>query len=114
MITQASDRNFNAFFLYKLRHMLCKFFQENVTLIKEINDLRKELKLCRVLIHDMEAAMGQDSRTRKLTGQGTMAAMPAKQAGPLVERELEEKSKVIEMQQVEYAIGSTEWTIGFL
>ncbi|GFR57789.1 cilia- and flagella-associated protein 57-like [Elysia marginata] len=78
-----------------------RIMQENVTLIKEINDLRKELKLCRVLIHDMEAAMGQDSRTRKLTGPNNVATMPAKQAGPLVEKELEEKSKVIEMQQLE-------------
>ena len=33
-------------------------FQENVTLIKEINDLRRELKICRSKIHDYEAQLG--------------------------------------------------------
>jgi len=77
-----------------------RIMQENVTLIKEINDLRKELKLCRVLIHDMEAAMGLDARSKKAGGASNMA-LPPKPPGPLVERELEEHKKVIEMQQVE-------------
>jgi len=77
-----------------------RIMQENVTLIKEINDLRKELKLCRVLIHDMEAAMGLDARSKKSGGTSNMA-LPPKPPGPMVERELEEHKKVIEMQQVE-------------
>ncbi|BFZ16806.1 hypothetical protein BsWGS_19845 [Bradybaena similaris] len=75
-----------------------RIMQENVSLIKEINDLRKELKLCRVLIHDMEAAMGLDKRYGKA---GTLVTMPPKPTGPLVEKELEEHKKVIEMQQLE-------------
>jgi len=75
-----------------------RIMQENVTLIKEINDLRKELKLCRVLIHDMEAAMGLDARSKK---GGSTVQLPPKPAGPLVEKELEEHKKVIEMQQME-------------
>merc|ERR1712154_702744 len=61
-----------------------RIMQENVSLIKEINDLRKELKLCRVLIHDMEAAMGLDARSKKTGGQSNMA-LPPKPPGPLVE-----------------------------
>ena len=32
--------------------------QENVTLIKEINDLRRELKIARTQVHDLETALG--------------------------------------------------------
>ena len=32
--------------------------QENVTLIKEINDLRRELKIARTQVHDLETAIG--------------------------------------------------------
>jgi len=35
-----------------------RIMQENVTLIKEINDLRRELKICRSKIHDYEAQLG--------------------------------------------------------
>ncbi|CAL1538634.1 unnamed protein product [Lymnaea stagnalis] len=75
-----------------------RIMQENVTLIKEINDLRKELRICRVLIHDMEAAMGLDMRNKK---SGPTIPLPPKPAGPLVEKELEEHKKIIEMQQME-------------
>lgn len=34
------------------------FLQENVTLIKEINDLRRELKIARTQVHDLETAIG--------------------------------------------------------
>ncbi|KAH9523432.1 Cilia- and flagella-associated protein 57 [Bulinus truncatus] len=76
-----------------------RIMQENVTLIKEINDLRKELRICRVLIHDMEAAMGLDIRGQKKTG--ITIPLPPKPVGPLVEKELEEHKKIIEMQQLE-------------
>uniref|UniRef100_A0A0B7A6G0 Cilia- and flagella-associated protein 57 n=1 Tax=Arion vulgaris TaxID=1028688 RepID=A0A0B7A6G0_9EUPU len=75
-----------------------RIMQENVSLIKEINDLRRELKLCRVLIHDMESAMGLDSRSRKT---GAIVRLPPKPLGPLVEKEIEEQKKIIEMQQLE-------------
>ena len=32
--------------------------QENVTLIKEINDLRRELKIARTQVHDLETVLG--------------------------------------------------------
>merc|ERR1712179_626082 len=36
-----------------------RIMQENVSLIKEINDLRKELKIARTMIHDLEATVKQ-------------------------------------------------------
>ena len=44
------------FDLTKLSLLL--LFQENVTLIKEINDLRRELKIARTQVHDLETALG--------------------------------------------------------
>ena len=41
------------------------WFQENVSLIKEINDLRRELKLARTQIHDLEAAIKQNLKREK-------------------------------------------------
>ena len=41
--------------------------------------------------------MGLDARSKK---GGSSMALPPKPAGPLVEKELEEQKKVIEMQQV--------------
>ena len=41
--------------------------------------------------------MGLDSRSKK---SGPSMVLPPKPAGPLVEKELEEHKKVIEMQQV--------------
>lgn len=35
-----------------------RIMQENVTLIKEINDLRRELKIARTQVHDLETALG--------------------------------------------------------
>lgn len=33
------------------------FLQENVSLIKEINDLRQELKVANARVHDLQAAL---------------------------------------------------------
>lgn len=41
--------------------------QENVTLIKEINDLRRELKSTRTQVHDLEATLGTN-RSKNLAG----------------------------------------------
>lgn len=38
-------------------HYINIILQENVTLLKEINDLRKELKVARTQIHDLEALL---------------------------------------------------------
>lgn len=43
--------------LIHLYPLTCPFLQENVSLIKEINELRKELKLTRSQVYDLEAAL---------------------------------------------------------
>ena len=52
--------------------------QENVTLIKEINDLRRELKIARTQVHDLEAALGVMRRTQVSGGQSVKSAPPRK------------------------------------
>nr|CAB3267722.1 WD repeat-containing protein 65 [Phallusia mammillata] len=44
-----------------------RIMQENVTLIKEINDLRRELKSTRTQVHDLEATLGTN-RSKNMTG----------------------------------------------
>lgn len=74
--------------------------QENVSLIKEINDLRKELKIARTQIHDLEATVKQ--YTKKTGGDDTdIYAVMLKAPSALVENELEEKNKIIDMQKFE-------------
>lgn len=48
------------------------FLQENVTLINEINDLRRELKLTRTQVNDLEATLGT---TRNKNGQNNKGAV---------------------------------------
>lgn len=47
--------------------------QENVSLIKEINDLRKELKIARSHVHDLEAALGLHRKTNQAKATETLA-----------------------------------------
>lgn len=69
-------------------------------MIKEINDLRKELKIARTQIHDLEAAVKQ--YTKKTGGEDTdVFAVMLKAPNALVESELEEKNKIIDMQKFE-------------
>ena len=83
---------------YWLIIFFCLGIQENVSLIKEINDLRKELKNCRTHIHDLEAALGlhrkQGDAARQL-----VATITSNKPQPLVEKELEEAGRVMEMQR---------------
>ncbi|KAK3612310.1 hypothetical protein CHS0354_011028 [Potamilus streckersoni] len=77
-----------------------RIMQENVSLIKEINDLRKELKIARTQIHDLEAALGLHSKTNKGDTQA-LAAITAKGPTAIFEKELEENRKMVEMQKME-------------
>ncbi|XP_022105499.1 cilia- and flagella-associated protein 57-like [Acanthaster planci] len=43
-----------------------RIMQENVSLIKEINDLRRELKIARTQVHDLEAALGINKKNKNL------------------------------------------------
>ncbi|XP_041357286.1 cilia- and flagella-associated protein 57-like [Gigantopelta aegis] len=78
-----------------------RIMQENVSLIKEINDLRRELKLARTSIHDLEAVLGLHSTNNKKADTATLAQLTAKNPSAMMERDLAEKNKVIEMQRYE-------------
>ena len=68
-------------------------------LIKEINDLRRELKISRTQLHDLEAAMGLH---RKNNSQSALAIEHhPKNKNAEMELELEEKRKVVDMQHNE-------------
>ena len=72
-----------------------------MSLIKEINDLRRELKLARTSIHDLEAVLGLHSTNNKKADTATLAQLTAKNPSAMMERDLAEKNKVIEMQRYE-------------
>ena len=78
------------------------FQQENVSLIKEINDLRKELKIARTQVHDLEAALGLH---RKGGNQGNQTEMMqqimSSNKNAQIEQDLEEGRKVIDLQKIE-------------
>ncbi|XP_063431022.1 cilia- and flagella-associated protein 57-like [Mytilus galloprovincialis] len=77
-----------------------RIMQENVSLIKEINDLRRELKIARTTIHDLEAAMGLHSKKAK-KDPNSVQTISFKAPSVMAEQELEEKNKIIEMQRME-------------
>lgn len=79
-----------------------RIMQENVSLIKEINDLRKELKLSRTHIHDMEAALGLHSQKgKKSSDTSALAQLAAKQPNALMEQKIDEQGRIIDMQKME-------------
>jgi len=45
-----------------------RVMQENVTLIKEINDLRRELKVARTQVHDLEASLSVIKKQQSVPG----------------------------------------------
>lgn len=72
----------------------CLFcFQENVSLIKEINDLRKELKIVRVKNHDLEAALGLHRKKNADVSQ-LLQAVTSQNKNAMMEEDLKEKTKV--------------------
>jgi len=89
------------------------WLQENVTLIKEINDLRRELGLSRTRVHDLEAALGvhRNNNNNNNAGGGggagaARAAFPAAAAGDVgtnaaMQLQLDEKAKIVELQRTE-------------
>lgn len=76
-------------------------FQENVSLIKEINDLRRELKTARSQVHDLEAALGLHRKSNKAQAAETLAHISSANKNAQLERDLTEKVTVIELQQEE-------------
>ncbi|XP_036858184.2 cilia- and flagella-associated protein 57 isoform X2 [Manis javanica] len=79
-----------------------RIMQENVSLIKEINELRRELKFTRSQVYDLEAAL---KLTRKLRPQDVPETVPGEdtlRVAPTVRlNQQEETGRIIEMQRQE-------------
>ncbi|NXI39863.1 CFA57 protein, partial [Galbula dea] len=77
-----------------------RILQENMSLIKEINDLRQELKVARTQVHDLQSAL---KLTKKKQGIKDTAPSNEPLSCPAVLRLNAEKEseKIIEMQQEE-------------
>uniref|UniRef100_A0ABI8AI02 Cilia and flagella associated protein 57 n=1 Tax=Felis catus TaxID=9685 RepID=A0ABI8AI02_FELCA len=79
-----------------------RIMQENVSLIKEINELRRELKFTRSQVYDLEAAL---KLTKKIRPQDVPETVPS-EAMPSIAptmrlNEQEETGRIIEMQRLE-------------
>ncbi|XP_048352772.1 cilia- and flagella-associated protein 57 isoform X2 [Sphaerodactylus townsendi] len=79
-----------------------RIMQENVSLIKEINELRRELKVTRTQVHELQSTLGLLNKRKKITGPST-AASPDRHQSPGILRlnPEEEMERIIEMQRIE-------------
>ncbi|KAL6068558.1 hypothetical protein STEG23_000961 [Scotinomys teguina] len=81
-----------------------RIMQENVSLIKEINELRRELKLTRSQIYDLESAL---KLSKKMRPQETPETVLSKDVAAIIVsptmrlNEQEETGRIIEMQRLE-------------
>uniref|UniRef100_A0A1I8GFC8 WD_REPEATS_REGION domain-containing protein n=1 Tax=Macrostomum lignano TaxID=282301 RepID=A0A1I8GFC8_9PLAT len=76
-----------------------RIMQENVSLIKEINDLRRDLKKSRTQIHDLEAAVGLHRKNNDQAKQ-LVAMVTSNKSNPILEKDMEEKERTIETQRL--------------
>ncbi|KAM3668616.1 cilia- and flagella-associated protein 57 [Ammospiza maritima maritima] len=77
-----------------------RIVQENMSLIKEINDLRQELRVANAQVHNLESALRLNKSKKAIQDTAPSAELPS---GPAVLRlnpEMESE-KIIEMQQLE-------------
>ena len=72
-----------------------------MSLIKEINDLRRELKIARTQVHDLEAALGLHRKNNKAHATETLAQLTSTNKNAQLERDLIEREKIVELQQDE-------------
>ncbi|XP_032633573.1 cilia- and flagella-associated protein 57 isoform X1 [Chelonoidis abingdonii] len=79
-----------------------RIMQENVSLIKEINELRRELKVTRTHVHDLQSALGLNRKNKK---QGIPDTVPSHELLPrpsVLRLNVEEETeRIIEMQRLE-------------
>jgi transposase len=75
--------------------------KENVTLIKEINDLRRELKTARVKLQDLQTAMGISRKTAARTTEEIVQALNTHQNNHLVQEKQSELENLIQRQRSE-------------
>ncbi|KAM4640524.1 cilia- and flagella-associated protein 57 [Discoglossus pictus] len=79
-----------------------RVMQENVTLIKEINELRKELKVSRTKVHDLETALGLTKKNRKTSSDSRATSSSGLQSPGVLRMNIEEETaRIIDMQRIE-------------
>lgn len=79
-----------------------RIMQENVSLIKEINELRRELKLTRSQIYDLESALKLSKKARPQEVPETAVSKDTADITPTMRlNEQEETGRIIEMQRLE-------------
>ncbi|CAF1148353.1 unnamed protein product, partial [Rotaria sordida] len=94
-----------------------RIMQENVTLIKEINDLRRELKTSRVKLQDLQTAMGISRKTAARTTEEIVQALNTHQNNHLVQEKHTELENLIhrqrsEIQRLNEQIANIESSVG--
>lgn len=80
-------------------------------LIKEINDLRRELNQAHTQVHDLEAALGIHRKNKthaRAAASALSTTTSTSQNTTAMQLELEEKSKIIELQKNEIVRLRTE------
>lgn len=75
-----------------------RIMQENVSLIGEINNLRRELKLCRNRIAELEAALGLN-RKQGETARQLLTQVAKNRPNAVLEVEFEQAQRALEAQQ---------------
>ncbi|XP_025110126.1 cilia- and flagella-associated protein 57-like [Pomacea canaliculata] len=79
-----------------------RIMQENVMLIKEINDLRKEVKLQRTHVHDLKATLGlYTKKQKKGSDHAIQMQSPARRHEATMELKMEEQNRLIDLQLME-------------
>lgn len=78
-----------------------RIMQENVTLIKEVNDLRRELKISRSRNQDLETALGVSRKNAASTTDAIVQALHVHQGNHLIEEKQKELERIIEHQKQE-------------
>ncbi|NXL26795.1 CFA57 protein, partial [Glaucidium brasilianum] len=74
--------------------------QENVSLIKEINDLRQELKVAHTQVHDLRSALRLTKKKQAIQDTAPSSELPSSPAVLRLNAE-KESENIIEMQQLE-------------
>ncbi|XP_034510273.1 cilia- and flagella-associated protein 57 [Ailuropoda melanoleuca] len=86
--------------LHRTDHV--RIMQENVSLIKEINELRRELKFTRSQVYDLEAALKLTKKFRPQDVPETVSGEDMPGVTPTMRlNEQEETGRIIEMQRLE-------------
>ena len=79
----------------------CRRVQENVTLINELNALRKELKDIRGALSDLESAMGFHRRNQRMSTVEILRLIASTTKNAQMEREVDERRQVTALQTFE-------------